>query len=131
MAKSEDPKKMAYRMARYMGCSGVHQNDDGVWMPCKSPEELQKISDRAEPAKKSHHDEDEMKGTRKKRKKRGKDWERIATKLGEKHKFFRENEIPITIGNPGAATNLDSKESKEEEEKDADKRLADNTKQSK
>lgn len=77
MAKQEDPKKMAYRMARYMGCSGVHQNDDGVWMPCKSPEELQKISDRAEPAKKSHHDEDEMKGTRKKRKKRGKDWEKM------------------------------------------------------
>lgn len=78
MAKQEDPKKMAHRMARYMGCSGVHQNDDGVWMPCKSPEELMRLSEQAEPQKKSMIVEPEKK--RRRRKKRGKDWE----KLGER-----------------------------------------------
>lgn len=77
MAKQEDPKKMAYRMARYMGCSGVHQNEDGVWMPCKNIEELNRISNRAEPKKKEDIIEEPKRG---KRKKRGKNWE----KLGER-----------------------------------------------
>jgi len=52
MAKPQDPKMMAQRMARYMGCRGVHQNENGIWMPCSSPEELVEISNAAEPEKK-------------------------------------------------------------------------------
>jgi len=78
MAKQEDPKKMAYRMARYMGCSGVHQNDDGVWMPCSSFEELQRRSNAAEPRKKSAYVEDEKPKTRKKRGSKPKGWEELT-----------------------------------------------------
>jgi hypothetical protein len=75
MKRREDPKMMAQRMARYMGCSGVHQNENGVWMPCSSPEELNKISDAAEPEKKSFQKEPLPK--RKKRGKRSTGWEKL------------------------------------------------------
>lgn len=78
MAKQEDPKKMAQRMARYMGCSGVHQNEDGTWMPCKSPEELMRLSDAAEPKKKADPQGDMKKMKRKKRKRRGSNWEELG-----------------------------------------------------
>lgn len=74
MAKEKDPKTMAARMARYMGCSGVHQNEDGIWMPCKSREELLRRSNAAEPRKKSLPD---MPKKRKLRRRRGENWEKL------------------------------------------------------
>lgn len=46
--KSKNDRKSAARLARLIGCSGAHQNEDGVWMPCGSHEELAKISKDAE-----------------------------------------------------------------------------------
>ncbi len=37
--------------------------------------------------------------------KRGKDWARLAVQLGKEHKFFKDQDVPITIGNPGSKTN--------------------------
>lgn len=44
--------EMVARMARYLGCSGTHRGPNGELMPCGSHEELQRISNEAEPAKK-------------------------------------------------------------------------------
>lgn len=49
----DDQRKNAARMARYLGCSGTHQHDDGTWMPCRSHEELVRLSNRGEPKKKT------------------------------------------------------------------------------
>lgn len=41
----------ALKMAANMGCSGAHKDKDGNWMPCSSMEEMDRISNRAEPKK--------------------------------------------------------------------------------
>lgn len=54
-----DPKKDrsltgklgAIRMAEIIGCSGAHQDKNGKWNPCATPEELDRISREAEPPK--------------------------------------------------------------------------------
>ena len=38
----------ALRVAEMVGCRGAHQDEDGNWAPCSSPESLNKISMRAE-----------------------------------------------------------------------------------
>ena len=38
----------ALRVAEMVGCRGAHQDKDGNWAPCSSPESLEKISMRAE-----------------------------------------------------------------------------------
>jgi hypothetical protein len=38
----------ALRVAEMVGCRGAHQDEDGNWAPCSSPESLKKISMRAE-----------------------------------------------------------------------------------
>lgn len=45
-AKGEKPKvtrEQALRVARQLGCRGVHQHDDGTWMPCGSHEAFEAI----------------------------------------------------------------------------------------
>lgn len=45
-SKAEKPKatrEQALRVARQLGCRGVHQGHDGSWMPCGSMEELEAI----------------------------------------------------------------------------------------
>ena len=48
MAKETVSRKEAMRLARRIGCQGAHQNEKGEWLPCSSPDELQKISKYAE-----------------------------------------------------------------------------------
>lgn len=38
----------AMNLAKEIGCSGVHKDEDGNWMPCESHEEMQRISNIAE-----------------------------------------------------------------------------------
>lgn len=42
----------AMRMAANIGCSGVHKDENGNWMPCSTHDEMQRISNRAEPREK-------------------------------------------------------------------------------
>lgn len=53
MAKNSEmvKKAEALRMAIQIGCSGAHKMKDGNWMPCKSHEELTRISNIAETSK--------------------------------------------------------------------------------
>ncbi len=41
----------AMKIAKYMGCSGAHQRDDGNWLPCADEETLMRISNAAEAEK--------------------------------------------------------------------------------
>jgi hypothetical protein len=54
----------ALKMAKNIGCSGAHEDSKGNWMPCSSTEELEKISNAAEPSKKSLRDAKKFKKTR-------------------------------------------------------------------
>jgi hypothetical protein len=54
----------ALKMAKNIGCSGAHQDSGGNWMPCSSMEELEKISNSAEPGKKSLRDAKKFRKTR-------------------------------------------------------------------
>lgn len=49
--KNNSTKKDALKVARYIGCSGAHQNEKGQWLPCSSPEKLAEISQQAESSK--------------------------------------------------------------------------------
>lgn len=80
MAKEQDTnsKVFALRVAQWIGCSGAHQKD-GKWMPCETHEELQKVSNRAEPKKKTAFQEMNERYVKRKakgkKKKRG--WEKL------------------------------------------------------
>ena len=39
----------ALKVARFLGCRGAHQDDNGIWFPCADAETLNRISNRAEP----------------------------------------------------------------------------------
>lgn len=83
-------KTQALRMAREMGCSGAHKDEDGNWMPCKSHEELERRSNMAETSKwrtvvtgykpdsKSADTQRKKKGRRKRRRSDG--WENLREK---------------------------------------------------
>ena len=76
MAKKQKPsptREQALEVARYLGCRGAHQREDGVWQPCASPEVLNRISNEAETRSRSPLYKSEPK--RKRRKKRG--WENL------------------------------------------------------
>lgn len=60
----------ALKIARYMGCTGAHQDDNGAWLPCADSATMMRISDRAETKPLRGY-----KGLKKKRKKRGSNWE--------------------------------------------------------
>lgn len=77
-------KTNALRMAKIMGCSGAHKDDAGNWLPCQSPEELERLSNMAETSQwrsvvqneeKSEDKKRRIKGRRKK--KRNDDWEKL------------------------------------------------------
>jgi hypothetical protein len=57
MANVKPTREMALRIARIVGCRGVHEVD-GKWMPCSSPEALREISMRAETDKKQPQKKD-------------------------------------------------------------------------
>ena len=71
--KSNPTREQALEVARYLGCSGAHQREDGVWLPCASEEEMQKISNRAETQTRSPLYKAQPE--RKRRKKKG--WEQL------------------------------------------------------
>jgi hypothetical protein len=79
-------KKLAMQMAANIGCSGVHKDKDGNWMPCASHEELQKISNAAEPSKKSEKQDDSEKPKKRGRRVgryrriRGQEWEELGSR---------------------------------------------------
>lgn len=51
-SKKELVKKAdALRLAKEIGCSGAHKDNKGNWIPCSSPEELDRISNAAETSK--------------------------------------------------------------------------------
>jgi hypothetical protein len=72
--KAQPTKEQALEVARYLGCRGAHQREDGVWQPCASEEVLQRISNRAETADTSRL----YKSANKKKRKRKKvGWENL------------------------------------------------------
>lgn len=73
MKKNKPTREQALEVARYLGCSGAHQREDGVWLPCNSEEEMQKISNRAETQTRSPLYKAQP--NRKRRKKKG--WEEL------------------------------------------------------
>jgi hypothetical protein len=46
--KNDKKLQEAMSVSKMIGCSGVHKDKDGNWMPCASMEELEKISNLAE-----------------------------------------------------------------------------------
>lgn len=77
--KPEDRKRMVRRMARYLGCTGSHEGPNGELMPCRTHEELVRISDRAEPKKKAYVVEEEKPKRRRRRVgKNPKNWEPLG-----------------------------------------------------
>jgi len=80
-------KKEAIRMAEILGCSGIHQDKNGNWVPCSSHEELQKISNAAESDETFKENKDSGYGGKsekpkrfrrgKKARRRGDDWENL------------------------------------------------------
>lgn len=68
----------AIRASQWIGCSGAHKHD-GKWMPCETHEELQRLSNSAEPKRKTGFQElHERYGTRKvKGKKKRRGWEKL------------------------------------------------------
>jgi len=71
----------AIRMAEIIGCSGAHQDKNGKWNPCASPEELDRISNAAEPTRRKtalSEVEDWQKSRTIKGKKKKKEWLRLG-----------------------------------------------------
>lgn len=46
--KNDKKLQEAMNVAKMIGCSGVHKDEKGNWMPCSSMEELEKLSETAE-----------------------------------------------------------------------------------
>lgn len=52
MSKSSLVQRIdAMKLAKDIGCTGVHKDSEGNWMPCESEEEMQRISNIAETSK--------------------------------------------------------------------------------
>ena len=77
-------KVFALRAAQWIGCSGAHQGENGEWMPCATHNELIKISNRAEPRKKTALEDIEKNIKRRNKKSKKKQWENLreTTPLG-------------------------------------------------
>jgi len=78
-AKPETNSKIfALRVAQWVGCSGAHKMD-GKWMPCETHEELERLSNAAEPDKKSAYQEmnERYLKRRAKGKNKKKGWEKL------------------------------------------------------
>ena len=86
--KSDLVKKAeALRTAGTIGCSGAHKNPDGIWMPCSTHEEMERISNTAETSKwrsvvpkPGSPDKKSKNRTVGRRKKPQKDWENLSEK---------------------------------------------------
>jgi hypothetical protein len=80
MAKQKEPvsREQAEEVAKMIGCSGVHQDENGNWLPCSSPESLSRVSNRAETGKWTEKVMAFQK--KRKRKKRSDGWEELGEK---------------------------------------------------
>lgn len=67
----------ALKMAQNLGCQGAHQDEKGNWMPCSSMEEMNKISNRAEPRKNKKSEEESASRSNGKKKRRSSNWNKI------------------------------------------------------
>lgn len=89
---SSQERADALRLARRLGCEGAHEQD-GVWMPCASHEELVTMSRAAEPKQKS---------ARRRRRRRlvsRRGWERLRERPVPS---IRTTEAGLTSGPPGS-----------------------------
>ncbi len=87
-----DPKKDrsltgklgAIRMAEIIGCSGAHQDKNGKWNPCATPEELDRLSNAAEPQRRktalSEVEDWQKSRSLKGKKKKKKEWLNLRTR---------------------------------------------------
>lgn len=73
MKKTKPTREQALEVARYLGCRGAHQREDGTWAPCSTESQLIEISKRAETQK--HSPLYKAEPQRKRRKKKG--WEHL------------------------------------------------------
>lgn len=73
-------REEALKIARYLGCSGAHQNKDGIWMPCASHETLQRISTEAETfnPQKKYKSEPIIEDAKTPKRKKKKNWEELG-----------------------------------------------------
>lgn len=80
MAKQKEPvsREQAEEVAKMIGCSGVHQDENGNWLPCSSPESLARVSNRAETNKWTEKAMSFMKKRKKKKPSDG--WEELDEK---------------------------------------------------
>lgn len=67
----------ALKMAQNLGCQGVHKDENGNWMPCSSMDEMNKISNRAEPKKKRKSEDQVVFRSNGKKKRRSSNWNKI------------------------------------------------------
>jgi len=81
---STNSKIFALRAAQWIGCNGAHKDENGKWMPCATHNELMKISNRAEPRKKTALEDIEKNIKRRNKKSKKKQWENLreTTPLG-------------------------------------------------
>lgn len=88
MAKTRElvKKSQALRMAQEMGCTGAHKDKDGNWLPCSSPEEMDRRSNVAETSKwrtvvpgyePNAKGMDKTRSKKGRRKRRRSDWEKL------------------------------------------------------
>ena len=80
MAKQKEPvsKEQAQEVAKMVGCSGVHQDGDGNWLPCASEEELTRLSNLGETSK--WKEKAFAFNRKRKRRKRNDGWEELDEK---------------------------------------------------
>lgn len=83
MAKSSLVQRIdAMKLAKDIGCTGVHKDSEGNWMPCESEEEMQRISNIAETSKwrsvvPGYKKSDKTRTVGKRRKRRVAGWENL------------------------------------------------------
>ena len=70
-------REQAEQVAEMIGCKGVHQDDSGNWLPCSSPESLNRISKIGETSK---WKEKAFAFNKKRKKKRTDEWEELDEK---------------------------------------------------
>ncbi len=71
-------REEALEIAKYMGCSGAHQHENGEWMPCADHETMLRISNEAEPKKKNVSQTIPVEPKRKRRRRKGNSWEDLG-----------------------------------------------------
>lgn len=80
MARNKKPvsREQALEVAKMIGCSGAHQDQDGNWLPCSSEKEMTRISNFAETSK--WKEKAFAFNRKRKRKKQRDEWEQLDEK---------------------------------------------------